>query len=227
VPREAHRIQSGVALIGAVRREQQTPVRGVGVEWLRCVSRYGYSDVREFLIQFLELAPAHLPDPPAEVLNSPVAAYNFRAENYYVPDLPSAGSDDESGEGPDDILRAVLDDGLAQVQFEMPVRLVSGETALHLVTHSVGARSLVVAKPAESTLADGMAIVHFPIPLRKETTWVRLLCSISAAPSGDDENGAFLELRIVEMLHERTPGIFERFVRYLHERTMPTKAAVE
>jgi hypothetical protein len=197
------------------------------VEWLRCVSRYGYADVRGFLIQFLQLLPERLTDPPAEVLHSPVAAYNFRAERYYVPDLPSAGGGDGTGDGADDILRAVLDDGLSQVQFEMPVRLVSGEKTLHLVTQSVGARSLVVARPEDSTIADGMAILHVPIPLRKETTWVRLLCSISAATGEGDEEGAFLELRIVEMLHERSPGIFERFVRYLHERTMPTRATVE
>jgi len=204
------------------------PVRGVGVEWLRCVSRYGYADVRGFLIQFLELPSKRLPEPSEEVLHSPVAAYNFRAEAYYVPDLPASGQQGED-DAADDVLgplRAVLDDGLDQVPFEMPVRLVSGQTALDLLTHSVGARSVVVAGPADSDL-DGMAILHFPIPLRKETTWVRLLCSICTAEVADIDGDGFLELRIVEMLHERSPGIFERFVRYLHERTMPTRTGVE
>ena len=229
VPQEAHRVQSGVALIGAVRREQVTLVPGVGIEWLRCVSRYGHADVRGFLIQFLEIAPERLPEPAAEVLHSPVAAYNFRAETYYVPDLPAAGRERADEGQEDDILdplRAVLDDGLTDVKFEMPVRLVMGANAWDLFTRSVGARTIVVNRPAGAEPGDGMAILHFPIPLRKETTWVRLLCSVTPADV-ESADSDFLQLAIVEMLHERSPGIFERFVRYLHERTMPAKARAE
>ncbi len=230
VPREGHRVQSGVSLIGAVRREQTTPVRGVGVEWLRCVSRYGYADVREFLIQFLEISPERLPAAPQEVVHSPVAAFNFRTEGYFIPDLQASDRPESDSAQGDDIfghLRAVLDDGLSQVTFEMPVRLVQGEASFDLLTRSVGTRAIVINQPTQASLIDGMAILHFPIPLRKETTYVRLLCSVSTAEVASTSPDQLMELRIIEMLHERSPGIFERFVRYLHERTMPTRAGAE
>lgn len=229
VPREAHRVQSGVALIGAVRREQTTPVRGAGVEWLRCVSRYGYADVREFLIQFLEIPGTRLPEPTPEVAHSPVAAYNFRAEAYFIPDLQGSVGRDPHDDSPEILghLRTVLEDGLSHVAFELPVRLVQGDVSFDLLTQGIGPRSVVVNRPTSASLEEGVAILHFPIPLRKETTWVRLLCSVTSPLASSTDDNLALELGIIEMLHERTPGIFERFVRYLHERTMPTRAEVE
>ncbi len=228
VPKQGHRVQSGIALVGAVRREQSVPVPGVGIEWLRCISRYGYEDVAGFLTHFLECPPQRLPVPSDEVLQSPVAAYNFRADRYYVPDIPASGMSESTPTLPDaeltqeDVLgplNSVLNDGVVQTHFTMPVRLVIGDICYDVLTRQVGTRTIEVSRPAEVAPGEGMAILHFPIPLRKETTWVRLLCALV---SGTDPKGEWLDLSIVEMLHEKNPGIFERFVRYLHERAIPT-----
>lgn len=227
VPKQAHRVQSGIALVGAVRREQTTPVPGVGIEWLRCISRYGYEDVRGFLTHFIEFPANRLPTPDEAVVKSPVAAFSFRQEQYYVPDLPPSGEARPTESVPDEELTqedvlgplsAVFNAGLGETSFEMPVRMVVGETAYDVLTKVVGTRSLIVSKPSEMEAAEGMVILHFPIPLRKETTWVRLLCAVAEGPG---EGTELLELNVIEMLHERNPGIFERFIRYLCERSVP------
>ncbi len=186
VPKQGHRVQSGIALVGAVRREQTLPVPGVGIEWLRCISRYGYEDVAGFLTHFLECPPQRLPVPPDDVRQSPVAAYNFRADTYYVPDIPASGTMATTVKVPDDDLtqedvlgplNSVLNDGVVDVAFTMPVRLVIGDISYDVLTRRVGTLSAQVSRPAEVAPGEGMAILHFPIPLRKETTYVRLLCA--------------------------------------------------
>ena len=90
VPKQLRRLKAPAALVGSVVRRQAEPIPGLGVHWLRCVSRQGVHQVYDFLSQFLEIHPATLPVPSPAVANSPVAAFDFVNERFYVPDIPPA-----------------------------------------------------------------------------------------------------------------------------------------
>ncbi len=100
------------------------------------------------------------------------------------------------------------------------MRIVLGEAAFEARARAVGTRAVIVAAPEPLDLDGGMVILHFPIPLRDGTSWVRMLCAASPLEGGESLDFKALDLRIVEMLHEGNPGVFERFVRYLCQRML-------
>ena len=91
VPKREMKKRLPVVLVGVVRRHQQQPVAGLGIQWLKCVTRNGIQQIFDFLALYLELFPAKLPLPSPEVGASSVVAYDFLRNEFGVPDLPPPG----------------------------------------------------------------------------------------------------------------------------------------
>jgi len=78
-----------IVLIGRVVRTQIGGENsGLGVQWLRCVSKNGLHNLFGFMEDYLETSPSVLPLPSREVVDAPVAAYDFVKNVLYVPNIP-------------------------------------------------------------------------------------------------------------------------------------------
>ena len=91
VPKREMKKRLPVVLVGVVRRHQQQPVTGLGIQWRKCVTRNGIQQIFDFLALYLELFPAKLPLPKPEVGASRVVAYDFLRKEFSIPDLPPPG----------------------------------------------------------------------------------------------------------------------------------------
>jgi hypothetical protein len=243
VPKALRTRQSAVALVGAVRRSGAHPVRGVGVEWLRCVSRRGMQDVYVFLSEFLDIQRDAVETPSTDVTNSNVAAYNFRTESFYVPDIPYASErgilvgplpgDPEPKPPADSVRNLPLNKGPEQgivtgmlatsggrVPVDFPVKMILGDSSYEGKAKALGTKAILVAIPDDLEQEGAMVVLHFPVPMKEETTWVRMLCAVMKLDTGPELGYRALDLRIVEMLYEKRPGLFDRFVRYLCHRML-------
>ena len=79
-----------VVLVGSVARHQESPAKGLGIKWLKCVTRNGIQQVFDFLAFYLDLFPSHLPLPAPGVAESEVVAFDFRSNLFYIPNIPAA-----------------------------------------------------------------------------------------------------------------------------------------
>jgi len=72
-----------------VVRKQEEPVRCLGIEWVRCVSRNGIQAVFDLLAFYLGLFPAALPMPMPSVAAADSVAYDFQRKRFYIPKILS------------------------------------------------------------------------------------------------------------------------------------------
>jgi hypothetical protein len=90
VPRDAAVAAFPITLIGRiVRAEDEGETRGYGVKWLRCLTRMGIRAIYEFIASYPEFSQLTLPFPDSNTMNSSVVGYDFAANRFYVPSLPS------------------------------------------------------------------------------------------------------------------------------------------
>ncbi|MFH1530714.1 MAG: PilZ domain-containing protein [Pseudomonadota bacterium] len=82
-------VDIGAVLVGLVVRKQEEPVRGVGIQWVRCVSRNGIQAVFDLLAFYLGLFPASLPMPMPSVAAADSVAYDFQRKRFYIPKILS------------------------------------------------------------------------------------------------------------------------------------------
>jgi len=83
-------------LIGTVVRRQDVPPPGVGILWVRCLSRGGVESIRSLAECFPEVFPNPLPEPPAELRDATVVGYTLGSASFYAPDFPSVMGDDDA-----------------------------------------------------------------------------------------------------------------------------------
>ena len=82
----------GAVLVGQVVRQQDDPVKGVAIKWVRCVSRKGIQPVFDLLAFYLGLFPASLPMPMPSVANAETVAYDFQRRRFFIPRILSSAS---------------------------------------------------------------------------------------------------------------------------------------
>ena len=82
-------VDMGAVLVGVVVRTQQEPVSGVGIAWVRCVSRNGIQAVFDLMAFYLGLFPASLPMPMPSVAAADTVAYDFERRRFFIPKLLS------------------------------------------------------------------------------------------------------------------------------------------
>ena len=63
-------------------RHQTTPVTGVGLQWLRCVSRVGLGPLFDFLGFVMDIFPSSLPLPPSSIITLDFIEYDFILEEF-------------------------------------------------------------------------------------------------------------------------------------------------
>jgi hypothetical protein len=85
-------VDIGAVLVGVVVRTHEGPVRGVGIEWVRCVSRNGIQAVFDLLAFYLGLFPASLPMPMPSVAASDSVAYDFQRKRFFIPKVLSSAA---------------------------------------------------------------------------------------------------------------------------------------
>ena len=81
-----------VMLVGAVVRQQEGSNQGVGIRWLRCITRDGIASVYGFMAAFPEFSEIPLPPPTHEVASNLVVGYDFPRNRFYVPKIPEVAS---------------------------------------------------------------------------------------------------------------------------------------
>ncbi|MFH1529989.1 MAG: PilZ domain-containing protein [Pseudomonadota bacterium] len=91
--RAARRQEFPVLLLGLVVRHQTTPVSGVGLQWLRCVSRVGLQPMLDFLGFVLDLYPSTLPLPASEVTTLDFVEFDFVLQEFRPGRLEDRGWD--------------------------------------------------------------------------------------------------------------------------------------
>ena len=74
-----------VMLVGKVLRRQNASDKGLGVEWLRCVTRSGFRPLWHFIESFPELWEDIPSMPPSDYLNQPCVGYDFKLARFFLP----------------------------------------------------------------------------------------------------------------------------------------------
>ena len=85
-------VDMGAVLVGVVVRKQDEPVHGVGIEWVRCVSRNGIQAVFDLLAFYLGMFPAALPMPMPSVAAADSVAYDFQRKRFFIPRVLSSAA---------------------------------------------------------------------------------------------------------------------------------------
>ena len=85
-------VDVGAILVGLVVRKQDEPVHGVGIEWVRCVSRNGIQAVFDLLAFYLGLFPASLPMPMPSIAAAETVAYDFKRRQFFIPKILSSAA---------------------------------------------------------------------------------------------------------------------------------------
>jgi len=80
--RPSRRQEFPIVLLGLVVRHQTTPITGLGLQWLRCVSRVGLGPLFDFLGFVMDLFPSSLPLPPNSVIALDFIEYDFVLEEF-------------------------------------------------------------------------------------------------------------------------------------------------
>ena len=80
--RPSRRQEYPIVLLALVVRHQTTPVTGVGLQWLRCVSRVGLDPLFDFLGFVMDLFPSSLPLPPSSVAAQDFIEYDFILDEF-------------------------------------------------------------------------------------------------------------------------------------------------
>ncbi len=83
-------VDMGAVLVGVIVRKQEEPIRGVGIEWVRCVSRNGIQAVFDLLAFYLGMFPASLPMPMPSVAAADSVAYDFQRKRFFIPRVLSS-----------------------------------------------------------------------------------------------------------------------------------------
>lgn len=71
-----------IVLLGLVVRQQTAPTTGVGLQWLRCVSRVGLQPMYDFLGFVLDLYPSALPLPSGPVTTIDFVEFDFVLQEF-------------------------------------------------------------------------------------------------------------------------------------------------
>jgi len=79
-----------VMLVGTVIRHHEDPHQGLGIQWLRCITREGIASIFGFMSVFPEFSQLTLPPPTKEIALSQVVGYDFVKNRFYVPRIPEA-----------------------------------------------------------------------------------------------------------------------------------------
>jgi hypothetical protein len=81
-----------VALVGTIRRREiEKGKKGLGIQWLRIISRAGVTALVQFASANPELVGVRFPAPTGEAASSNLIGYSFETRRYFRPDVGDGG----------------------------------------------------------------------------------------------------------------------------------------
>ena len=106
-----------------------------------------------------------------------------------------------------------------RVQADIPVSFETGGRRRLGVVRLLGTMSLLIVTWEEVVVVEGEAmVVTLPVPLGEETTEVRLRCNVQRV--GGSGSPVALDLRVSSAESPLSPGLYERYVKYLYQKLL-------
>ncbi|MBM4372450.1 MAG: PilZ domain-containing protein [Deltaproteobacteria bacterium] len=186
-------------LVGRVVRRQEQPVRGVAIQWMRCVSRRGIQPIFDLLAFGLGLFPSALPLPMPSVARSEAVGYDFLRRSFFVPRELSLGARAAApGEA-----RRTLEEAAAAVGVREPARTTPAPAP---GPSAPPAPVLPPAAPADGS-ADGWTGPVTGLVDRRDS-WVPLETAVEFFADGQVLRGTvrFVWMDGLYLISPRVPG---------------------
>ena len=234
-------------LVGRVVRRQMGPGAGLGVQWRGCICRQGVPGLYQFLEQYLEIKHDLLPEPPHEVVGARVVAFDFENVRFYVPavaDLPdpsrispATGSGttslDELGApvaealvqsptytrtGEAGAVTTILGRQRGRVPVNIPIQFLVDDRMYDGVVTALGITTMFVSTGEPVRPGSGRVVLPFPIPVESQPLMVRTHCVIMRIEDATEMRSGGVDLSIQHIEERKSPGLFQRYVKYLFYR---------
>jgi hypothetical protein len=213
-----------VILFGRVVRRQDRDTRGVGIQWERAVTPGPPAELAKVLADVLGLEARDIR--PCDD-GSGRSAYDFRAGRTRI----AAGTQDFSGlpeaadwprtPGPGAVSRQV-ERRLGGVDVEVDAWAGPARGGAKATIRRLGTTALTLRRVDGKLFPDGEIVeVRFEIRTTGGRAQVTLRCrpfEFDVAPEGEDDGTTSLE--IVERHEGANPGLFDRYVKWLHLQSM-------
>lgn len=217
-----------VLLVGRVVRRQAAPRVGVGIQWVKGVSRGGLDALFTFLGMVLEIFPSALPLPSPEVAAAPTVAWDFVRRRFEVMRIAARGeATPRAPEAPaippvamtrsreDGALTTIIRAQDARVPVDVPVEYCMGETIHRGAVIALAATVLTLRVPEAPPAGADRFVLSFPLSYKGTTHLIHLGCKLGGTARSTD-GAALLDLSIRAVDNEPAPGIFLRYVKYLY-----------
>jgi len=234
-------------LVGRVVRRQMGASPGLGVQWRGCICREGVPGIYQFLERYLELKHTLLPEPPHEVVGAPVVAFDFPNVRFYVPavadlpdpasltasDAPEAAGLDELGapvaealvqsptysrSGESGAVTTILGRQRGRVPVQIPVQFLVDDRKYDGVVTALGITTMFLNTDERIRPGSGRVVLPFPIPVESQPLMVRMHCAIMRIEDATQTRSDGVDLSIQHIEERKSPGLFQRYVKYLFYR---------
>ena len=251
VPKDEHSKDFPVMLLGMVARRQEEPAPGLGVRWLRCVTRFGVKHIFRFMEAYPEFSARELPVVSHTMAKHSVIGYDFTGNRFYIPrrsartpasaeltspDLPKNPEAQTPPEAPASVasppdLTSSAEQGAItrsmKQQFEMvttqiPVEFACDGSKYKGVIKELSLSGIFLEVDITLLNLDGKILINFPVPIQDDVIHARLVCSIvSTAPHATID---ILGLTLsIDGVQQSRPGVFERYAKYLYYRMLANR----
>lgn len=223
-----------VFLFGRVERVQEGPTRGFALSWVRAVTtgpRVGLVtllrdvlSVPEDLIEGQRLAPDGKPCKVfhfdgLDARKEAAAVRPATVPGLREPRVPTSEHDWKRypTRGP---LTRTLEATTDREPITLKALLVSGETRRNVRITSLGQVSLALDLKGNLEGIGETATVRFNVPLRRGVGLVAVTGRVTRSATRPAEGIALLELSIDSLDEADRPGVLERYLRWLRQRTL-------
>lgn len=226
-----------VLLVGRVVRHQAAPVKGVGIRWVKCVSRSGLDALLVFLGVILDIFPSSLPLPPIWAVQAKDLAWDFIKRCFQVVELEGArgrppprsvAAKARSSVAPlpaspatpmtrgrgDGAITTIVTKDESRVPVKVSVEVSLGGTICYGTVLALAASVLTLRLPEPQPSGVRSLVLAFPISYKQQTELIFLACRVEGVERGEGSE-VFLDLSIHGVDGEPSPGIFLRYVKYL------------
>ena len=245
VPKKEHSKDFPVMLLGMVTRKQEEPSPGLGVRWLRCVTRFGIKHIFSFMEAYPEFCARELPVVSHSMAKHSVIGYDFTGNRFYVPrrsarppeeaeltehELPSAPEAPASVGTPPPLTSSAEPGAIThsmRQQFEMvtvgiPVDFACAGKKYRGIIKELSLSGLFLEVDVGLLNLEGKVLINFPVPIQDDVMHARLSCSIvSSAPHATiDILGLTLS---IDGVKQNRAGVFERYTKYLYYRMLASR----
>lgn len=117
-------------------------------------------------------------------------------------------------------LTDLLSEGSARVQVMKRVRADVGDREVGAIIHNIGLTSLLLIIPGEELVGLERLSVILPVPYRTDRVEVLLRCTVTRSIPLPEQGATGYKLWILNIEGEAVPDLYERYVKYLFEKSL-------